>query len=245
MKKIKSPSQPDNCRIENLGNGINLEMVAIPGGTFWMGSPDNEEGPQSNESPQHQVTVKPFFMGKFTVTQAQWGAVMDTNPSELEGANLPVENVLWDDATAFCEKLSLKTGRSYRLPSEAEWEYACRGGTITPFHFGETIDTEIANYNNDDQETTRVGSFPANAFGLHDMHGNVWEWCADACHENYQGAPSDGSAWINKNGYQPRILRGGSFFGGSELCRSAFRYCSQYPEIKSADFGFRVVSSAR
>ncbi|WP_083890010.1 bifunctional serine/threonine-protein kinase/formylglycine-generating enzyme family protein [Crinalium epipsammum] len=201
---------------ENLGNGVTLDMVSLPGGSFLMGSPDTEEGRYDNETPQHKVKISPFLIGKTPVTQAQWKAVaalpqinqkLDLDPSRFKGANRPVENVSWNDAIEFCARLTKKTGRKYRLPSEAEWEYACRAGTTTPFHFGETISPEIANYEGNyaygsgkkgkyRQETTVVGSFQvANAFGLYDMHGNVWEWCADFWHENYYDAPTDGSVW--------------------------------------------------
>ena len=131
---------------EDLGNGIRLEMVAIPGGSFQMGSPDSEAGRYSNESPQHSVTIAPFYMGMVTVTQDQYRAIMGFNPSLFKGENLPVEMVSWEDAIVFCQRLSRETGNLYRLPSEAEWEYACRAGTTTPFHFGETIATDLANY---------------------------------------------------------------------------------------------------
>ncbi len=156
-------------------------MVSIPGGSFKMGSP-------ANETPQHDVTVPAFFMGKFEVTQEQYQQVMGKNPSHCEGYKRPIEMVSCNDAVEFCKKLSQKTGRTYRLPSEAEWEYACRAGTTTPFHFGETITDELANYHASKthasepkgeyrKQTTPVGEFPPNAFGLYDMHGNVWEWC--------------------------------------------------------------------
>ncbi|HBE20180.1 MAG TPA: Sulphatase-modifying factor protein, partial [Cyanobacteria bacterium UBA11367] len=162
---------------EDLGDGVVLEMVYIPGGTFQMGSSE-----QSLEQPVHQVTVKPFFMGKYLITQEQWQAVMGNNPSDFKGAKLPVESVSWQDAIEFCGKLSQKTGKNYRLPSEAEWEYACRAGTTTPFHFGETITPHLVNCNGNNpyasapkgvyrQKTTPVGKFPPNAFGLYDMHG--------------------------------------------------------------------------
>jgi formylglycine-generating enzyme required for sulfatase activity len=163
--------------------------------------------------------------------------------------------VSWDDAIEFCARLSKATGREYRLPSEAEWEYACRAGTTTPFHFGETITTDLANYNGNytygsgskgqyRKQTTDVGSFPANAFGLHDMHGNVWEWCQDTWQENYNGAPTDGSAWVYENANQnSMILRGGSWLNGPWDCRSAYR------DNFGADYwyyfnGFRVVCAA-
>ncbi|MEA5568189.1 bifunctional serine/threonine-protein kinase/formylglycine-generating enzyme family protein, partial [Anabaena sp. UHCC 0399] len=171
---------------ENLSNGVALDMVAIPGGKFLMGSPEDEPGRYDFESPQHKVTVKPFFMGKFPVTQAQWQAVagfakvnIDLNPnrSTFKGANRPVEKVSWHEAVEFCARLSQKTGRIYCLPSEAEWEYACRAGTTTPYYFGETITKDLANYDNSYQQTTDVGKFPANPFGLYDMHGSISEWC--------------------------------------------------------------------
>jgi len=236
-------------------------MVAIPGGTFLMGSPESEQGQSDRESPQHTVTIQPFFMGKFSVTQAQWQAVaslpkvnihLKSDPSDFKGANRPVEQVSWNDAVEFCRRLSKATGREYRLPSEAEWEYACRAGTTTPFHFGETITTDLANYNGNynygsgskgqyREQTTDTGSFPANTFGLHDMHGNVWEWCQDTWHENYNGAPTDGSAWVYENANQNRrILRGGSWDGNPGDCRSASRL-DYSPDFNDDYIGFRVV----
>ncbi len=232
---------------EDLGNGVMLEMVSIPGGTFMMGSPKTEENRRKSEGPQHKVTVKPFLMGKYPITQAQWNAVMGKNPSHYKGDNRPVENVSWHDCVEFCKRLFDKTGKAYRLPSESEWEYACRAGTTTPFYFGKTITTDLANYNGRSTyasgpsgvyrgETTDVGSFPPNAFGLYDMHGNVWEWCADLWHDNYDGAPTDGSAWlenksekgtleylINCNKTVSRLLRGGSFLFDPYYCRAANR----------------------
>ncbi|WP_243406989.1 SUMF1/EgtB/PvdO family nonheme iron enzyme [Cuspidothrix issatschenkoi] len=237
---------------EDLGNGITLEMVEIPGGSFMMGSPASEKGRSESESPQHQVNVPAFSMGKFVVTQEQYQQIMGKNPSHFtkKGAKRPVEKVSWNNAVEFCQKLSQKTGREYRLPSEAEWEYACRGGTTTPFHFGETITTDLANYNGTYiyasepkgkylQQTTDVGSFPPNAFGLYDMHGNVWEWCQDDWHDNYANAPKDGSDWTSQSD-NAKVLRGGSWFSLPKFCRSVSRgYYSRdnhyYP------FGFRVV----
>ena len=134
-------------KIEDLGNGIKLEMVYIPGGSFLMGSAENEEGRQENEGPQHEVTLQPFYMSKYPITQEQYQVIMDKNPSEFKGGNRPVENMNWYNATDFCQKLSKKTGKIYRLPSESQWEYACRAHTTTPFHFGETITSELVNYN--------------------------------------------------------------------------------------------------
>jgi formylglycine-generating enzyme required for sulfatase activity len=241
--------------IEDLGNGVSLEMAAIPGGTFMMGSLENEEGRSRYEGPQHQVTVPSFFMGKYPVTQAQYQAIMGTKLSHFKVSNHPVEEVRWYDAVAFCEKLSQKTGKNYRLPSEAEWEYACKAGTTTPFHFGETITTDLANYNGNytygqepkgvyRRETTEVGSFGvANNFGLYDMHGNVWEWCQDHWHSNYEGATTDGSAWLGtKKRNNPRMLRGGSWDNYPENCRSAFRYGSFF-DSNYLTVGFRVVCS--
>jgi len=238
--------------VEDLGNGVTLEMVQIPGGTFKMGSPATEEGRYDSESRQHQVTVPSFFMGKYQVTQAQYQAVMGNNPSNFKGEKRPVEQVSWDEAVEFCQKLSQKTGHTYRLPSEAEWEYACRAGTTTPFYFGETITTDLANYNGHynygqapkgeyREETTPVGSFPANAFGLYDMHGNVWEWCQDSWHGNYNGAPTDGSVWTdNDNQTKLLLLRGGSWYDEPDNCRSALR--SHYSRADRNHYvGFRVV----
>jgi eukaryotic-like serine/threonine-protein kinase len=214
---------------ENLGNGVSLEMVYVPGVSFTMGSEEHD-----SEKPRHLVNVPDFYMGRYQVTQEQYLMIMGKNPAKWQDAKLPVEQVSWNDAQAFCQKLSAKTGKKYRLPSEAEWEYACRAKTDTPFYFGETITTELANYNGNSvyksgvkdiyrEKTTPVGSFPANGFGLYDMHGNVWEWCEDKWHENYQGAPTDGSAWINGNDNDYRLLRGGSWYSDPYYCRSAVR----------------------
>ncbi|MDE5108321.1 MAG: SUMF1/EgtB/PvdO family nonheme iron enzyme, partial [Trichodesmium sp. St17_bin3_1_1] len=188
---------------ENIGNGVSLEMVKIPGGRFLMGSPETEAKRDDNESPQHYVDVPEFWMGKYVVTQQQWQAIMGNDPSRFQGKNRPVETVSWNNATKFCQKLSKKTGRDYRLPSEAEWEYACRAGTTTPFYFGETITGELANYEASEtyadeqkgeyrKQTTPVGQFPPNAFGLYDMHGNVYEWCQDVWDSSYDVSPVDG-----------------------------------------------------
>ncbi|MBW4465474.1 MAG: formylglycine-generating enzyme family protein [Pegethrix bostrychoides GSE-TBD4-15B] len=236
-------------------NGVALEMVLIPSGSFEMGAPEGELESDNDERPQHIVTVPQFFMGKYPVTQAQYEAIIGENPSNFKGDNRPVERVSWHDAVKFCEQLSQRTGRTYRLPSEAEWEYACRAGTKTAFHFGQTISPEFANYNGrrvygdgfegkDSQETTPVGSFGvANRFGLYDMHGNVWEWCEDHWHDNFEGAPEGGSAWTKGGDSSSRVLRGGSWYDVPQGCRSAYRFYSD-PGSADNDCGFRVVSSA-
>ncbi|MBD1865017.1 MULTISPECIES: formylglycine-generating enzyme family protein [Trichocoleus] len=258
--------------VEDLGKGVTLDMVLIPAGNFMMGSPPDELERKENEEPQHQVTIQKFFLGKYAVTQAQWRAVaalpqvnqeLSSDPSEFKGDNRPVEQITWFDAVEFCDRLSRHTNRQYRLPSEAEWEYACRAGTITPFHFGETITTDLANYRGEDdqtmgwlgsydrgpkgvcrQETTPVGNFAvANAFGLYDMHGNVWEWCAGRWHENYEGAPVDGSAWVKGGDSDRRVLRGGSWYGLPQHCRSAYRDWLD-ADSRLNYLGFRVACSA-
>jgi formylglycine-generating enzyme required for sulfatase activity len=230
---------------EDLGKDVTLEMVSIPAGEFLMGSPDGEEGRSAAEGPQHQVALPAFFVSRYPITQAQWRRVsrlpevrreVDSSPSFFTGNDLPVEQVTWEDAVEFCERLSEATGRRYRLPSEAEWEYACRAFTSTPFHLGPTISTQAANYNGKNpygkaaagespKSTSSVGSYKAaNAFGLHDMHGNVWEWCQDTWHENYEGAPADGGAWLTGGDEGKRVLRGGAWGFSAASCRSANRY---------------------
>ncbi|NJN38282.1 MAG: SUMF1/EgtB/PvdO family nonheme iron enzyme [Acaryochloridaceae cyanobacterium CSU_3_4] len=248
---------------EDLGNSITLDMVGIPAGQFTMGSPASEPQRNSDEDPQHKVNVPAFYLGKYEITQGQWQEIMGSNPSNFKGVKRPVEQVSWEDAVAFCQKLSQKTGREYRLPSEAEWEYACRAGTSTPFHFGSTITPDLANYRGTDweyqgttypgnygsgpkgkfrEQTTEVDSFPPNGFGLYDMHGNVWEWCKDTWHDNYTGAPTDGSAWID-NDNDSRILRGGSWDINPRYCRCADRDRS-IPGDRLVNDGFRVALSA-
>ena len=224
---------------EDLGNGVKLDMVAIPDGKFMMGSPEDEGNDW--EKPLHEVTIQPFFMGKYPITQAQYRRVMGKNPSRFQGDDRPVERVSWDDAVEFCQTLSNQTGKEYRLPSEAEWEYACRAGTTTRFYFGGELNENLANYGSNVNKTTPVGSFPPNAFGLYDMHGNVWEWCADTWHDNYEGAPTDGSAW-NEGGDDNRSpLRGGSWLNRPEDCRSASRIYVNRRDLHVSNLGFRVV----
>ena len=257
---------------ENLSYGSTLEMVAISGGTFFMGAPETEAESKDEERPQRLLRVKPFFLSKYAVTQEQWFTVselpkvkydLDPNCSHFKGLKRPVEQVNWFEAVEFCDRLSQKTGKQYRLPSEVEWEYACRAGTPTPFHFGETITTNLANYCGAEgtlggktflgsygqgpkgiyrKQTTDVGSFPPNAFGLYDMHGNLWEWCADHWHDTYKGALSDGSAWVAGGNSNRRLVRGGSWGHDPASCRSAARSLT-LPGTRYDAIGFRVVCS--
>lgn len=276
LKIVYQPKQAQGF-IEDC-NGIPLHMILIPSGTFMMGSPPTEEGSNINDSerPQHEVKIsQSFFMGRYPITQAQWKAIaeryesLDPYCSRINGNNRPVENVSWQKAIEFCALLSRHTGRIYRLPSEAEWEYACRAGTTTPFHFGETISTELANYDGSSAygrgetgiyraETTDVTSFKvANAFGLSDMHGNVLEWCFDPWHGDYNNAPTDGRVWDEENKDDNRyqnvlnnlnvliednryhVLRGGSWSDNPKNCRSASRNDFNY---RLDNLSFRVVS---
>ncbi|MGC1307842.1 MAG: formylglycine-generating enzyme family protein [Phormidesmis sp.] len=260
---------------EFLAEGIRpLEMMRIPPGSFLMGSSEDELERSPDEGPQHEVAIAHFFMARYPVTQAQWRVVaamapvnieLKLEPSRFKGDLLPVEQVSWYEAVEFCDRLTLHTNRQYRLPTEAEWEYACRARTTTPFHFGETITTDLANYQGTDweyqektysgsygagpkgeyrQQTTPVDHFDiANAFGLCDMHGNVLEWCQDHWHENYEGAPTDGSAWITDDKEASRILRGGSWYFSPRYCRSAYRSYFT-PDLRDDVIGFRVSCSA-
>ncbi|MBW4473574.1 MAG: SUMF1/EgtB/PvdO family nonheme iron enzyme [Stenomitos rutilans HA7619-LM2] len=268
---------------EKLGEAIGLDMILVPSGTLLMGSPVDEPERYEGEGPQHDVSISSFFMGRYPVTQAQWRFVaalpqvrhaLEPDPSNFKGDNRPVEQVSWYDAVEFCDRLAKYTGRPYCLPSEAEWEYACRAGMTTPFYFGKTLTTEIANYDgkstyNDGpqgeyrEETTRVDQFEiANAFGLCDMHGNVWEWCQDHWHENYTAAPIDGNIWLVRSGQDvirggsrrsymwespgdanQRVLRGGSWLDLPWTCRSASRH-HRPPVNRDDNIGFRVICAA-
>jgi formylglycine-generating enzyme required for sulfatase activity len=285
----------------NITEEITLDMVSIPDGTFTMGSPKNEKDSPNNERPQHNVKVPPFFMGKYPITQGQWKVIatrtdlkvkidLEEDPSyfkkpyqdqdrEIDRWLRPVERVNWYEAVEFCQRLAKLTGRDYRLPSEAQWEYACRamtepldlakGESYPPFYFGETLTDKLANYNasrtyasepkgENGKETIPVGQFPPNAFGLYDLHGNVWEWCTDDWHDNYENAPSDGSAWLDNNqeenldaenslestekdGNNPySVMRGGSWGLNPYICRSAYRYDYYRRVIRYNTLGFRV-----
>jgi formylglycine-generating enzyme required for sulfatase activity len=264
---------------ELIGNGVYLDMVQTPEIDSSVGSPNTETGRSNDEKQQHSVTLVPFFIGKYPVTQAQWQIVasfpkvnqdLDPDPSHFKGSNRPVEQVSWFEALEFCIRLSKITGREYRLPTEVEWEYACRAGTLTPFHFGDTLTTDLANYWGEDsrskgrtnkgfmykgsygdgpggiarKETTEVGSFGvANAFGLFDMHGNVGEWSS-----KHPSLPDLNESTINQivslhqeEKYQQPV-RGGSWCSPPAACRSAFRLLLS-PNNKEPSIGFRVVCS--
>lgn len=236
---------------EKLHTGIALELMKIPGGRYLMGSALDRGN--EKEQPQHEVSIRPFFIGRYQVTQAQWKAAANypkikhdlyTTPSNWEGDNRPVDSVSWDEAVEFCNRLSANSEQEYRLPSEAEWEYACRAGTNTPFHFGDGLNPDLSNYDSAQRQTMDVGNLSyANAFGLYDMHGNVLEWCSDYWHDSYNGAPSDGSAWTESGRSSERVQRGGSWRSESNYCRSAFRF-SNAQNFKEKTVGFRVVCSS-
>ena len=256
---IKRENKQAQYFTEVLSENVSLDMVLIPAGEFMMGAGEEETGASDDEYPQHKVTMtQPFFMGKYPITQSQYEVIMGKNPSRFQGKNRPVERVSWEQALEFCEKLSKLTGKKYSLPSEAQWEYVARAGTRTPFYFGETITSDLANYDGNytyaeeskgeyRKETTNVGIFPPNAFGLYDIHGNVWEWCQDIWHDNYQEAPDDGSAWLavnregkrNENDTRKTLYRGGSWGNNPNNCRVSYRTYNVRSDIGS-NFGFRV-----
>jgi formylglycine-generating enzyme required for sulfatase activity len=240
---------------------VTLEMVLVPGGRFLMGSDKEKE-----KQPIHEVHLPSFYLGRFQVTQKQWQAVISEDRSYFKGDDLPVESVSWPDAQAFCEKLRAMTGKAYRLPSEAEWEYACRAGTTGDFagnldemgwyanNSGHAVIDALAILKEDSgrfweqieknrNQTHPVGRKNPNTFGLYDMHANVWEWCEDVWHENYDSAPNDGSAWTIGENQGLRVVRGGAWCSVDIGCRSAHRYAYD-PFTRDNYIGFRVVVSA-
>jgi formylglycine-generating enzyme required for sulfatase activity len=241
-------------RRQDLGHGVSLDLVQIPGGQSLIGSPRGVGF--EDEYPQHSVHFQPFLLGQYPLTQAQWQAVAGKlPPCRFAGPDRPVENVTSDEAQRFCQRLSKQTGRAYRLPSEAQWEYACRAGSMAAFAFGPTLTSDLANYAGQHvyaggpvgvyrHVTTPVGSFPPNAFGVYDMHGEVWEWCADAWHADYRGAPAEGSVVAGggdaKLRVMRRVIRGGSWHDTPDSCRSAVR--GKFPPGEGEDYiGFRVL----
>ncbi len=218
-----------------------IHWIRIPGGSFMMGSPSTEEGRDSDEGPRHRVTVQPFYMMTTEVTQAQWIAVMGNNPSHFKGDNLPVENVSWNDCQEFFKKLNQNDqGKGYRLPTEAEWEYACRAGTTTRFHNGDNISdfNRVAwHLGNSESKTNPVSGRQPNDMGLYDMHGNAWEWCEDRYHPSYHDAPTNGSVWLS-GGSGSRVLRGGSWNHSSSQARCANRSYGD-PSNQYSYIGFR------
>lgn len=264
--RVRRDRATNQCFHDTLGGGVRLTMMRIPAGTFLMGAPTTEADSGNSERPQHGVSVPEFWLGRYPVTQAQWRVVasygqverqLDPDPSRFKGDDRPVEEVSWYEAVEFCQRLSQRSGRPYRLPSEAEWEYACRAGTTTPFFFGETLTPELANYDARNtygdrgvtgewrQETTPVGHYEvANAWGLMDMHGNVWEWCQDDWYSSYAGAPEDGSAWLDRRTQNnQKVRRGGSWLFHSSACRSACRHNGSRG-FRDGNLGFRVTCSA-
>jgi formylglycine-generating enzyme required for sulfatase activity len=218
----------------DLGDGIKLEMVLIPSGRFIMGSPESEFGRRGDET-QHEVIIsKDFYLGKYEVTQEQWERVMGNNPSSEKGKDLPVTDISWDECVEFTKKLNDSIKQGFRLPTEAEWEYACRAGTQTAYAFGNNITKEQANF--DGMGITPVGKYKSNDFGIYDMHGNLWEWCSDWASQ-YEGnsvtdpkGPDSGTSCV---------LRGGTFFNSSSFVRSANRV-NFTPNNRSDIVGFRL-----
>jgi formylglycine-generating enzyme required for sulfatase activity len=252
---VARPASTGRFYAEDLGS-FDLDMVAIPGGTFVMGSPEDEAGRSQAEGPQREVTVPDFAIGRYQITQVQYAALVGHNPSQNQADNNPVECVNWFDARAFCRRLSDLTGRQYRLPSEAEWEYACRAGSTSTFAYGPTLTDELANIYADipyasaapgrhRDGPTATGLYPANAFGLHDMHGNLFEWCEDLLHSDFTDAPTDATPWTDGLGVWPdyHVLRGASWVNPPVRSRSAFRF-GNIPIYKSIAVGFRVVCPA-
>lgn len=240
-------------RPKALANGVGMRFVLLPAGTFQMGSPDGDPSVRVNEVPAHEVILtQPFYLAAHPVSQAEYQAVMGTNPSRFHtkdggGPDHPVENVSWEDAARFCKRLSerpeeVRAGRTYRLPTEAEWEYACRAGTTTAFSHGDRFPADQGHFDtgtNDKSGTVAVGTFPANLFGLYDMHGNIWEWCADWYSETaYRDVSLRDPVGPASGRY--RVLRGGSWRNSADRCRAAYRNALA-PHSRDSATGFRVV----
>jgi len=258
---IQPSTQPAKDLTLDLGNNVTMKLALIPAGKFMMGTPDGEKNRPPSESPQHEVTISsPVFMGVYEITQEQYEQIIGTNPSEFKGPKNPVETVSWDDAVEFCKKLSQKTGMTVRLPTEAEWEYACRAGSKTRFSFGDK-DEDLCKYGNycdksntpgrpwQDKDhndgfdkTAPVGSLKPNDWGLYDMHGNVWEWCSDWYAYSYADAKSQDPQGPDSG--TKRVMRGGSWFLRPWHCRSAHRGDFK-PDASHGGLGFRVVVSDR
>ena len=238
QKTILTPGQTFSDPLKIGGKGP--LMVVIPAGEFLMGSPHGEKGRYSDEDPQHNVQIaKPFAIGVYTITFDDYDLFCTNTQREKH----PAINISWHNAQAYCAWLSEQTGRNYRLPSESTWEYACRAGKQTPYHTGETITKEQANFNQNIGKTTTVGSYQPNDFGIYDMHGNVWEWCQDTWHENYENAPSDGSPWEDNEANEDRVLRGGSWYRVPDDVRSSTRSYF-HPNDRDDNVGFRVLCSS-
>jgi formylglycine-generating enzyme required for sulfatase activity len=245
VRRTNAPPATSTAGVPRAGkvikNRIGMGFVYVPAGSFMMGSDDEY---YEGEKPVHKVTIREgFYMGKYEVTQAQWRQVMGSSPSHFKGDNLPVENVSWDDAQEFTRKLNAKNdGYVYRLPTEAEWEYACRAGT-TGDYAGD-LDSMAWYKKNSGGKTHPVGQKQPNAWGLYDMHGNVFEWCEDRHHVSYNRAPVDGSAWLN-GGDEDRVLRGGSWSAVDSDLRSASRPKLAPGTRAFSGLGFRVVAVSR
>jgi formylglycine-generating enzyme required for sulfatase activity len=234
QKDVAKSLQKEVEEKEDLGKGVSLDMVLIPAGKFIMGSPASEPSRQPNER-QHEVTLtKPFYIGKYEVTQDQWQAVMGDNPSSVKGPRLPVTDIFWENSQDFIKKLNTKTNGGYRLPTEAEWEYACRAGTTTAYLVGDSLTKTDANI--EGGSTKSVGSYKPNSFGLYDMHGNVYEWCEDWYRFYLPGTETDPKGPATGSG---RVLRGGSFFYAGSGARSSLRFLC-LPNHRLDHLGFRL-----